>query len=111
MGSDPSAVIPMMTNSVALDPPATARLRPRNQLTIPAQVAARLRAKPGDGFLILVDSPDSIRMVRIRGSYAGALPGLWGSTQAEADEWLRSERASWRRRQERYHPEDPVGTS
>ena len=91
-----------MPHQVALDEPETARLRARNQLTLPERVAARLEAKPGDRFIVLVEGPDSIRMVRWREGYAGALAGLWGSTQQEADAWLREERASWRRRAKLY---------
>jgi bifunctional DNA-binding transcriptional regulator/antitoxin component of YhaV-PrlF toxin-antitoxin module len=91
-----------MTDRVALDEPEMARLRARNQFTLPERVAARLEAKPGDRFIVIVEGPDSIRMVRLRAGYAGALAGLWGPTQKEADAWLREERASWRRRAELY---------
>lgn len=88
-----------MRKAVVLEP-ESARLRPRNQLTLPAAVASRLDVKPGDRFIVLVDGPDSVRLVRIRESYAGALAGLWGTTSAEMDEWLRTERASWRSQQD-----------
>jgi bifunctional DNA-binding transcriptional regulator/antitoxin component of YhaV-PrlF toxin-antitoxin module len=86
-----------MHRSIALEP-ESARLRQRNQLTLPASVAARLDVKPGDRFLVVVDGPDTIRLVRIRESYAGALAGLWGATPAEMAGWLHTERASWSRR-------------
>ena len=95
-----------MNDSIALQQPETARLRARNQLTLPERVVSRLDVKPGDRFLIVVDGPDSVRMVRIRDSYAGALSGLWGSTQTQGDDWLRNERESWQDREELYDPQD-----
>jgi bifunctional DNA-binding transcriptional regulator/antitoxin component of YhaV-PrlF toxin-antitoxin module len=97
-----------MSDQVVLDAPEIARLRARNQLTLPEPVAARIGAKPGDRFVLLVDGPDSVRLIRVRDSYAGALKGMWGSTQAEADTWLREERLASRRRQELYDPEGSV---
>jgi bifunctional DNA-binding transcriptional regulator/antitoxin component of YhaV-PrlF toxin-antitoxin module len=97
-----------MRHGVVLDEPETARLRARNQLTLPERVAARLGARAGDRFIVLVEGPDSVRLVRVRQSYAGALAGLWGASQAEADEWLREERRTWRRRQQLYDPDEPV---
>ena len=84
-----------------------ARLRPRNQLTLPEAVVAALGASTGERFLVAVEGPDSVRLVRIRASYAGALAGLWGDTQEAIDDWLRAERDSWRERQARYEDEDP----
>ena len=99
-----------MTESVVPDAPETARLRARNQITIPERVVSRLHAKPGDRFVLLVEGRDSVRLVRVRESYARALPGLWGPTQRDGDEWLREERGTWRRRQELYDAEGSVGS-
>jgi bifunctional DNA-binding transcriptional regulator/antitoxin component of YhaV-PrlF toxin-antitoxin module len=91
--------------NVRREAPYSARLRGRNQLTLPEPVVARLGAHTGDRFLVIVEGADSVRLVRLRESYAGAFPGMWGETQDEADAWLREERASWHERQARY--EDP----
>jgi hypothetical protein len=85
--------------------PVVAQLRPRNQLTLPEPVVAALGATPGERFLVSVEGPDSVRLVRIRRSYAGALKGMWGETQQEIDDWLRGERESWERRRAIYEDE------
>ena len=95
-----------MTDPVAQRPPV-ARLRRRNQLTLPEPVVRALDAKQGERFLVSVEGPDSVRLVRIRTSYAGALTGMWGDSQEAVDEWLRSERATWERRQAWYEGEVP----
>jgi hypothetical protein len=86
---------------------SVARLRPRNQLTLPEAVVAAVGATPGERFLVSVEGPDSVRLVRIRASYAGALAGMWGDTQEAIDDWLRAERDSWRDRQARYEDGEP----
>jgi hypothetical protein len=82
-----------------------ARLRPRNQLTLPEPVVAALGVTPGARFLVSVEGPDSVRLVRIRTSYAGAFKGMWGGTPEARDDWLRSERSTWDRRQALYEDE------
>jgi hypothetical protein len=52
-----------------------------------------------------VDGPDSVRLVRIRRSYAGAFKGMWGDSPEAVDAWVRTERATWERRQARYEDE------
>src|SRR5688572_18047712 len=85
--------------------PVVAQLRPRNQLTLPEPVVAALGARPGERFLVSVEGPDSVRLVRIRRSYAGALQGMWGDSQDAVDAWLRSERETWERRRALYEDE------
>lgn len=72
---------------------AAARLRPKNQLTIPDTVAAAAGLTPGDRFVVEFghDEPDTIRLRRIRESYAGAFRDLYG----DVDAYLEAERASW----------------
>ena len=74
----------------------TASLRVKNQLTIPREIADRVGAEPGDSFVVDVDpaSPDVIRLRKLPRSYAGILPGVWGSHE-DVLEYLREERASW----------------
>ena len=64
-------------------------------------------ARAGERFLVSVDGPDSVRLVRIRESYAGALAGMWGGDQDAVDAWLRAERASWGERQGLYEGDEP----
>ena len=72
---------------------AQARLRERNQLTIPDQIVQAAGIGPGVTFVVettLVD-PDTLTLRRVRTSYAGALRGVYGPV----DEYLEGERGSW----------------
>lgn len=75
---------------------ATARLRPKNQLTIPEAVVRTVGAEIGDRFRVETDG-DSIRLIPVRKSYFGALKGLWPDNWMEE---LREERDSWSRREQ-----------
>jgi hypothetical protein len=72
---------------------ALARLRARNQLTLPDPVVQAAGIVEGDRFVVRIDDidPDVIHLRRIRASYAGALAGLYG----DADAYLEAERESW----------------
>jgi hypothetical protein len=107
-GSDRSCYRRTMSEPIAAAP-VVAQLRPRNQLTLPEPVVAALGATPGERFLVSVEGPDSVRLVRIRRSYAGAFQGMWGDSQEAMDGWLRSERETWERRRALYedHGSDP----
>ncbi len=72
---------------------AQARLRARNQLTLPDPVVQAAGIVEGDRFVVEVDAsdPDVVHLHRIRASYAGALSGIYG----EIDEYVEAERASW----------------
>ena len=74
---------------------AEARLRAKSQLTIPEPIVDAVGVTEGDRFLIEVspDDPDTIRLHRIRDSYAGALRGVYGDT----GDYLEAERGSWDR--------------
>ena len=104
IGSEGSWYRRTMADSIVTTP-VVAQLRPRNQLTLPEPVVAALGATPGERFLVSVEGPDSVRLVRIRRSYAGAFQGMWGDSQEAVDAWLRSERESSRRRQSLYEDE------
>lgn len=71
----------------------TARLRSRNQLTLPAPVVDAIGIGEGDAFAVEHDpsEPDVVVLRRIRASYAGALRSLYAPT----DEYLEGERAGW----------------
>lgn len=70
-----------------------ARLRSRNQITLPNEIVDATGAVEGDTFVVelAADDPDVVIMRRVRTSYAGALPGLY----APSDEYLEGERAGW----------------
>lgn len=73
-----------------------ARLRRKNQVTLPEAVVGEVGAEVGDRFRVSVED-GAIRLQPIRKSYAGSLKGLWGPDWMEE---LRSERDSWARREE-----------
>jgi bifunctional DNA-binding transcriptional regulator/antitoxin component of YhaV-PrlF toxin-antitoxin module len=72
---------------------APARLRSRNQLTLPNEIVTAAGIGEGDSFVVELepDDPDVVILRRIRSSYAGALKGLYGPV----DEYLEGERAGW----------------
>jgi bifunctional DNA-binding transcriptional regulator/antitoxin component of YhaV-PrlF toxin-antitoxin module len=73
---------------------AEARLRKRNQLTIPDAIVREAGIEPGETFVVELEpgEPDTLLLRRMRTSYAGALRGLWGS---DADAYLDAERNAW----------------
>jgi bifunctional DNA-binding transcriptional regulator/antitoxin component of YhaV-PrlF toxin-antitoxin module len=72
---------------------AEARLRARNQLTLPEPVVEAAGIKEGDRFVVEVapGDPDTVRLHRIRPSYAGSLGEVYG----DVGEYLEAERRSW----------------
>jgi len=72
---------------------ATARLRPRNQLTLPDPIVQAAGLEEGATFVVEIDpeDPDVVRLRRVRTSYAGALKGLYEPTS----EYLEGERSGW----------------
>jgi hypothetical protein len=74
---------------------ATARLRARNQLTLPDPIVQAGGLEDGATFIVELDrdDPDVVRLRRVRMTYAGALKGLY----EPADEYLAGERAGWER--------------
>jgi hypothetical protein len=75
---------------------ATARLRSRNQLTLPDPNDHPPPHHQGVTFVVEIDpaDPDVVRLRRVRASYAGALKGLY----EPAGEYLEGERSAWDRR-------------
>lgn len=74
---------------------ATARLRSRNQLTLPDLIVQAAGLDEGATFVVELDpaEPDLVRLRRVRTSYAGALNGLYEPT----GEYLEGERSGWDR--------------
>jgi len=72
---------------------AEARLRPRNQLTLPEPVVQAGGMAEGDRFVVEIDAadPDTVRLHRIRPTYAGSLKDVFG----DADRYVDEERRSW----------------
>jgi len=79
-----------MTKTVS----AEAHLRARNQITIPDSIVRAVGIEPGETFVVELepDDGDTLRLRRVRTSYAGALRGLWG---ADANVFLEAERNAW----------------
>ena len=75
---------------------ATARLRAKNQLTLPGAVVTQIGVAIGDRFRVSIDD-GAIRLEPIRRSYAGSLKGLWPPDWMQE---LRKERDSWARRED-----------
>ncbi len=70
---------------------AVARLRHKNQLTLPDPVVEEVGAEIGDRFRVSVED-GVIHLELIRKSYYGSLKGLW---PADWMEELRRDRDSW----------------
>lgn len=82
-----------------------ARLRGRNQITVPDEIVRLLGVREGDRLILRVGQDGRSVVVRpIRRSYAGALRGLWPEGSAE---FLRRERAAWERRPGTDELDDP----
>ncbi len=79
----------MTTSSVI----AEARLRGRNQLTLPDPVVQAGHLAEGERFVVEIDpaNPDTVRLHRIKASYAGALRDVYGDPAAA----LAEERQGW----------------
>ena len=83
-----------MTTNLSLRPPV-ARLRAKNQLTLPESVVSQVGADIGDRFRVSVED-GVIHLEPVRKSYYGALKGVWPPDWMEE---LRKERDSWARRE------------
>ena len=72
---------------------ASARLRSRNQLTLPNDIVEAAGFGEGDSFVVEIEpsDPDVVILRRVRTSYAGALGGMY----APVEEYLEGERAGW----------------
>jgi bifunctional DNA-binding transcriptional regulator/antitoxin component of YhaV-PrlF toxin-antitoxin module len=72
---------------------APARLRARNQLTIPEPIIEAAGIALGETFVVEVEPthPETLVLRRLRDSYAGALRDVYGDTTA----YLEGERDTW----------------
>ena len=73
---------------------AETRLRERNQLTLPDAVAKAAGMTEGERFVVTFEPehPDSVRLDRIRATYAGSMADAFGDPEA----YLREVREGWR---------------
>lgn len=82
----------------ALDRPVEvdARLRQKNQLTLPEPVARALDARPDDRLLFEIDPADpSVVLLRVLPrEFAGSMTGVFGTTD-ETLAFVRGERDAW----------------
>lgn len=75
---------------------AEARLRHKNQLTLPEAIARALKAEPDDTLVFETD-PAQPRVAHIHvvpRALAGSLTGMYGTSQDVLD-FVREERAAW----------------
>lgn len=72
---------------------ARARVRARNQITIPERIVEAADIQEGETLIVELEPsrPDVLRVRRVRLSYAGALPGVYADAQA----YLEEERKDW----------------
>lgn len=78
---------------VSIPSAVEARLRARNQLTLPDPVVQAAGLAEGDRFIVDLDpdEPDVVRLRLVRASYAGTMADVYGDAAAA----LAEERASW----------------
>lgn len=76
---------------------AEARLRLKNQLTLPEAMAEHLEAEPDDvlEFEADPDRPGAVVVRRLPRTFAGSMRGIYGTTE-EMIEYLREEHESWK---------------
>jgi len=75
---------------------ADARLRSKNQLTLPEPIAQALDAKPDDILVFEMDPARSdVALVHVvHAGFAGAMTGTYGTT-ADVKAFIREEHAGW----------------
>ena len=75
---------------------AEARLRAKNQLTLPDRIADALDAHPDDVLVFETDpsEPGVAHIHLVRSGFAGSLTGIYGTTD-DVKAFLREERAAW----------------
>ena len=83
---------------VLLDRPieAEARLRAKNQLTLPEAIVDALDAKPDDVLVFEADprEPGVAHVHLVRHEFAGSLTGTYGTTE-DVIAFVREEHAAW----------------
>ncbi len=71
-------------------------VRDRNQITVPAEAARALDARPGTRLVLSVDPDRHVATVRpLRDSYAGVAGHAYGRTAQEKAAYVKRERDAW----------------
>lgn len=73
-------------------------IRPKNQITLPAEIAERLGVHAGDRILFSLLEGEALPRAEVRPlrrSYAGILRGVYGENEEEIEAYIRGERESW----------------
>ncbi len=84
-----------MTLTLSRPIEAEARLRQKNQLTLPQVIAEALGVEPGDDLHLEADPATGIvQLHRVRQSYAGALAGVYGPA-GQTQTYLDEEQQAW----------------
>jgi hypothetical protein len=75
---------------------AEARLRAKNQLTLPEAIAGALDARPDDVLVFEADprEPGQAHVYLVRAAYAGSMSGIYGTSE-DVIAFLREEHAAW----------------
>ena len=75
---------------------AEARIRAKNQLTLPDRIAEALDAHPNDVLVFETDpmQPGVAHVHLVRREFAGAMTGTYGTTE-DVKVYLREEHAAW----------------
>ncbi|MDO8672897.1 MAG: AbrB/MazE/SpoVT family DNA-binding domain-containing protein [Dehalococcoidia bacterium] len=76
---------------------AKARIRKKNQITIPAEIVEELGLKTGDTVVFTVGegNPKSVKFRLVPRSFFGLLTGVYGDTHEEIEAYIKGERESW----------------
>jgi len=97
------AVLEYLTTAAETLPQvATTKLSGKNQITLPVAMVRRLGLTPGRKLMLRLEDdrivlrPEPEDWVEY---FHGSMKGVYGSTVEEMDEYVRKERASWRRRE------------
>ncbi|MGD0115220.1 MAG: AbrB/MazE/SpoVT family DNA-binding domain-containing protein [Dehalococcoidia bacterium] len=98
------AVLEYLASAAERLPEARATLSSKNQITLPVAVVRRLGLQPGRRLMVRLEDdrivlrPEPEDWVEY---FRGSMKGVYGNTREEMDAYVRKERASWRRRQEK----------
>jgi hypothetical protein len=85
-----------MDNVLGRPVEAEARLRPKNQMTIPDAIVRALHATPDDTFVFEADpeQPGVAQVHVIPHSFAGSMTGVYGTTE-DVIRFVRDEHKAW----------------
>ena len=73
--------------------PTTITLRPKNQLTLPADIVSKIGAHIGQRFLVELKGT-SVLLLPLPESFAGSLAEIYNTTE-DTEAYIENERSSW----------------